>query len=313
MSIFKNTIAYIKKRGLKNTFQKGLKRVIGIESYDEQLNTLYYFLDHFVDITQLPPTNDVGLRSLQVGDSLLLGVFDKICRKHNLDYWLEFGTLLGYARHKGFIPWDDDLDVSMLRDDYIRFINVTHSDFEKFGIDIVEYPECIGIGYRHKDTGLWLDIFPFDKYCTERGFEDDSDALREKLIKYKKKYGDLNKSFSQDQLAEHRLNVIGKGEGNNTIYYFGLEFKTPRLYYYPMDWIFPLRRGLFEGFEVNVPNNADLYLQRIYGPRYMNFPRGGVEHHDQGRGPLGTWASKSGTNMQDIINSLKQIYNSIEG
>ena len=48
----------------------------------------------------------------------LLVQFDRVCRNHNLKYWVSFGGLLGIVRHNGFIPWDDDLDVCMPRADY---------------------------------------------------------------------------------------------------------------------------------------------------------------------------------------------------
>ncbi|EYE54801.1 LicD family protein, partial [Bacteroides fragilis] len=64
------------------------------------------------------------LRKLQYRMLELLEVLDKICKKHNLPYWLEGGTLLGAVRHGGFIPWDDDLDVQMLRSDYKKLLKI---------------------------------------------------------------------------------------------------------------------------------------------------------------------------------------------
>ena len=61
------------------------------------------------------------LRETQIS---ILDYFASICQKYNLTYWLHFGTLLGAVRHKGYIPWDDDIDVAMLREDYEKLIKV---------------------------------------------------------------------------------------------------------------------------------------------------------------------------------------------
>lgn len=109
----------------------------------------------------------------------LLKDIDAFCRPRGIRYSLAFGTLLGAVRHKGFIPWDDDIDLVMPREDYIRFRKEYVSDRFEF-IDRESTPECyIGFG-RVVDTketclvgvqpwhsnkinsGTWVDIFPMD-------------------------------------------------------------------------------------------------------------------------------------------------------
>lgn len=55
--------------------------------------------------------------------------FLKICEKHNLKYFMAGGTFLGAVRHKGFIPWDDDVDLGMYRDDYEKFLDIAKRSF----------------------------------------------------------------------------------------------------------------------------------------------------------------------------------------
>ncbi len=60
----------------------------------------------------------------------LLAEFDRVCKKHNLTYFLDGGTLLGAVRHQGFIPWDDDVDVEMFREDYDRLLKIAKQEFK---------------------------------------------------------------------------------------------------------------------------------------------------------------------------------------
>ena len=111
----------------------------------------------------------------------ILRVIDRICKEHNLHYSLYAGSLLGAIRHKDFIPWDDDLDICMPREDYDRFIaiwqdaehdgyilqnkenepNFTQS-FTKIRKDHTTFlqSECEA-GMYH--TGIFVDIFPVDR------------------------------------------------------------------------------------------------------------------------------------------------------
>ena len=86
----------------------------------DEMNSLHYFLNNFMDIKSVPPTKDPDLRILQLCDVKLLAIIDKVCKKCDLTYWLDYGTLLGAFRHKGIIPWDDDTDISMPRASYDR-------------------------------------------------------------------------------------------------------------------------------------------------------------------------------------------------
>lgn len=130
----------------------------------------------------------------------LLEEFKRICSKYNLHWWAEGGTLLGAVRHKGFIPWDDDIDICMLRKDYNKFVEVAQqeikapfyflssavipeyvSQFSKIKMDnttmIVSFDDYrIGI-----HQGVAIDIFPMD-FVTDT-YEQDFATFTEMIRK----------------------------------------------------------------------------------------------------------------------------------
>src|SRR4028118_1460533 len=82
------------------------------------------------DLSHYNPEGSV-LRRAQMRMVEILDGFDGICKKHNIDYWLVWGTLLGARRHGGFIPWDDDLDVAVLQSDYKKLLTILEKELPK--------------------------------------------------------------------------------------------------------------------------------------------------------------------------------------
>ncbi len=71
---------------------------------------------------------ETRIKQVQAANLKVLKTVDQICRKHGIQYLLDAGTLIGAVRHKGFIPWDDDVDIAFLRKDYERFIKVAKKE-----------------------------------------------------------------------------------------------------------------------------------------------------------------------------------------
>ena len=129
--------------------------------------------------------NQETLRKLQKTELEILKDFIKICKKYNLTYFATGGTAIGALRHQGFIPWDDDIDVCMLRKDYERFMEVapkemgdryvfmdTHTEKKyplMFGKMIKKGTRFIEDAYQQADypLGIFIDIFPYDQTAEE--------------------------------------------------------------------------------------------------------------------------------------------------
>lgn len=110
----------------------------------------------------------------------MMADIDRVCEKNGIRYILDGGTMLGAVRHKGFIPWDDDLDIAMLRDDYIKFSKIANSELDKkYKFECIEnnreYPYnfgkvfCLNTKYTEEFTrnlnichGVYIDVFPMD-------------------------------------------------------------------------------------------------------------------------------------------------------
>ena len=153
-----------------------------VKKLQSQVDALHYYLNSLHDIRKVPPTADKDLRILQLCDIQLLIIIDKLCKKHHLNYWLDYGTLLGAYRHGGFIPWDDDMDISMLRSDYSQIAQIVNKELGKYGIKARESERSIGIEYLHSETGIWVDIFVVNSFKSSNEYSIEENKIH-KIVK----------------------------------------------------------------------------------------------------------------------------------
>ena len=144
---------------------------------------------NYIKLGKIASINDYKIsdkmRKIWQVELAMLDRVDAICKKHDIHYFLLHGTLLGAVRHKGFIPWDDDLDIGMLRRDYDRFMEIAPKELEEpyflqtmwtdhncffGGLAKLRNSETAGITERELghncNLGIWIDILPVD-YCID--------------------------------------------------------------------------------------------------------------------------------------------------
>jgi len=233
--------------------------------------------------------SNIDKETLKKAQQIMLEILievDKICKKYNIKYWLDSGTLLGAVRHKCFIPWDDDLDISMTLEDFEKFCKIAPKELSKnlflqtketdsvFPYDIAKIRSNKGILIeKHElgkkveyNQGIFIDIIPviriknnfFIKFYYKFIF------LLIKLFSYK--------YFNNYKVRSKLINFIDRFnsvKGKKII----RSGKFPELKFeLEADLIFPLKKIKFCNKEFYAPNNVDLYLRTLYGNDYMKLP-----------------------------------------
>ncbi len=235
-----------------------------------------------------PEGSDLRRQQMRMLEILLH--IDKICKEHNIKYWLSSGTMLGAVRHGGFIPWDDDLDIEMMREDYLKFEKVfketddyilqTHKNDtlylgpyakvrDKHSILIEHYD-----GEQYKYKGVFVDVFPMEythkfmsfityvpiwlmQKFSGRCLNSKAKTAIFKILKHC--------YFIIIALLRVLMRVI---PGKQLCYSYGTWcYKEDR----ERTEVFPLGMVEFEGYKFPAPGNADGYLRRLYG-NYMQIP-----------------------------------------
>ena len=248
--------------------------------------------------------DDKTLKKLHETLIELLDEFVRICKKYDLKYTLVAGSVLGAVRHQGFIPWDDDIDVGMLRPDYEKFLEVAPKELkEKYYLDCFEYNKNYHLSFakikkngtifdedssHHMDNhkGIFLDIFPIDNVYdnTKRSYFDAAMIkLIHQAVCVKKKIFPLKDCrhkimagillvFPHTFLMKLEKKICMMNKDNNSkyvacflgIYPFKNEINERKDY-------FPTKEMVFEKKKYSVLNNTDKYLSGIYGD-YMKLP-----------------------------------------
>ncbi|EOS35241.1 hypothetical protein C808_05020 [Lachnospiraceae bacterium M18-1] len=245
-----------------------------------------------------------NLRKLQLIELELLIEFDRICRKNNIRYTLTGGTLLGAVRHGGFIPWDDDADVSMLRQEYEKFKRVCEKELnEKYCFQDMQSTQGYRWGYgklRKKDTlflrehqehmpysqGVFIDIFPRDGvpngvikrkvhkfycYCIRKCLWSEVGKVADERRIMRIWFRFLNFALGS-KIYELYANLVRKSNSKPTILVRSLTFPIPNgKDGYPRKWYEENTELEFEGHRFMVNRQYKAWLKQEFGD-YMKLP-----------------------------------------
>ncbi len=119
----------------------------------------------------------ISIEELKLLQLEIMDYVDLFCRKNSIQYTLSCGSLLGAVRHGGYIPWDDDIDIYLLRDQYDKFTSLWNSKKDEHPYELVNIESGNNMGYHYgkihnpntvtyvgkvKRTGVFIDVFPVD-------------------------------------------------------------------------------------------------------------------------------------------------------
>lgn len=241
-------------------------------------------------------TEGSELRKLQLKMFEILIIVTDIADKHGIPYWLSGGTLLGAARHGGFIPWDDDIDMELLLPDYKKLLKILPQELpadlylqtpkdKGYRLLFSKVRDRNSIVYEIDDEldnfeekGIYIDMFPEERsYLPLKNVVDYFYGRTFRRLKR----GQCFHSFSffaeyTSSLFLFPVGVLLKyfvrsictiTKPNNILHSYGI----PNTTNHNASYMFPLSKIVFEGKAFSAPGNVDAYLSKQYGD-YMNIP-----------------------------------------
>lgn len=236
---------------------------------------------------------------------VILEEIHRICEENNINYFLSDGTLLGAIRHKGFIPWDDDADVQMLRTDYNRFCEICEKELKEdfflqtqetdenynwiYGKVRLKNTEYIRSGQEHlkQSTGIFVDIFPLDNASENKIIRDTINLICLTLRKILWAQVGMKSEKSRFKRFFYKLlNKIPRKITISTFNFFTKYFNDTntkyltcnsggyyknRTFIVDRNWYKSSIKVEFEGKRFNVPIKYKEVLKKSYGD-YMKLP-----------------------------------------
>lgn len=252
----------------------------------------------------------ISLRELQMMQLDIMRSVDTICNKHNITYYLIAGSCLGAVRHNGFIPWDDDIDIAMMRADYDRFIQIFNSEFDTSKLFLQNYDSdrqfspalsriCIKGTFvdlkseRHLNTckNTYIDVFPLDnipndtflrkKHKKRLKILDRLIALKQYHIYRDSPFEILTKKIVSILLSIIPLRYLQHSRVKEMTRYASHKTlcvcSTVSKYGYDRQVmerkIYGIpKKAIFENVMFNVPEYTNEYLRLLYGDDFMQEP-----------------------------------------
>ena len=239
-----------------------------------------------------------NLRACQLKQLSMLEEIARICDKHHINYWLDGGTLLGAVRHGGFIPWDDDIDIGMSKDDLKKFIIIASKELPShlflqtpqsdpsYKSHIVKIRDLNSLCIEPEDDfskpyqkGLFIDIFPFINYpsisksWTKRlckGYWVCNYILNKQHYYSIKSFAELLYFSIKIFIIKVLWNIICIFTKKDTY----ISNILPNNVYginHRIDSIYPISEISFEGKKFKAPANPDAYLKDLYHD-YLRIP-----------------------------------------
>lgn len=245
------------------------------------------------------------LRKIQLYELDILKELDRICKKHNIQYFLYGGTLLGAVRHKGFIPWDDDVDIVMPRKDYDAFAKICETElgnnyFYQTCFTDKDFP-LLFAKIRRNDSavfeqkwlenemhnGIFIDILPLDDFpdsmrigkallhmvsffhrlCTGN-IPKSGNIIKKSCFAVFKRLS-IKRKYKLREFALHMSNHLG---GKTKVCSYGSHYQPTIKRVLCKDWFVGDERMKFEDGEFCVPKGWQEYLIHLYGYSYMELP-----------------------------------------